>query len=159
MLDYWVERAPMPAVEGLLGFQNYLVYSGDRHRFAETGSRRDAALIRQAFSLLEGMIDRFPGLADGETDVNGGDLVDFFNEGFQQTKTLHAYLSGDGGYQDDEELYDPELEEATIRGEDKTGGTVGQGANGDGARDALRSGDDAEVPSAPAPRQDDDDGC
>lgn len=37
----------------------------------------DAHEAVTAWNLVEEMVRRFPGLLNGETDVNGGDLVDF----------------------------------------------------------------------------------
>lgn len=106
MMGYWVE-----AVEG-----RYDIYAGDRLRVCSSVSLRDAALIRQSLSLLESMADRFPGIINGEDDVNGGDFVDFFNTALEKFKTLKAYLAGEGDYKGDEELYD---EKTDLEGQHK----------------------------------------
>ena len=42
---------------------------------------------KQAGELLRDMVDEFPGLIDGETDVNGGDLVQWLTEELIDYKT------------------------------------------------------------------------
>jgi hypothetical protein len=43
----------------------------------------DAREVVAALNLLEQAVERFPGLANGETPVRGPDLVDLFNECLQ----------------------------------------------------------------------------
>jgi len=42
---------------------------------------------KQAGELLRDMVDEFPGLIDGETNVNGGDLVQWLTEELIDYKT------------------------------------------------------------------------
>lgn len=44
---------------------------------ATATSEQEAKQIVAALNLAEAMPQRFPGLADGETEVDGGDLVEF----------------------------------------------------------------------------------
>ena len=42
---------------------------------------------QQAGELLRELVEEFPGLLDGETDVNGGDLVQWLTEELIQYQT------------------------------------------------------------------------
>lgn len=94
-MDYWIESS---------GETSYTVYGGDRCVVAQCTNMRDAALLVQAIRLLENISDKFPGLLNGEEEVTGSDLVADLTYEFLKAKTLTAYLKGQGGFQNDEEL-------------------------------------------------------
>lgn len=98
MMDYWIEK-------DVNGFK---VLSGDRSLFALTNNMRDAVLIQQAMMLLEGIAGEFPGIVNGEDDVSGGNLVDFFNN--NMGVSLRSYLAGEGGERRKEGYLSKELE-------------------------------------------------
>lgn len=47
-----------------------------------------------ALGLLEQLVAEFPGLVDGETDVNGGDLTDAVTRALADNEELTEYLRG-----------------------------------------------------------------
>lgn len=57
----------------------YAVYDENRVRVAVVDQLDDAEKIAAALNLVEAACLAFPGIEDGETPVNGGDLVDLFN--------------------------------------------------------------------------------
>lgn len=91
-MDYWVEKDK----------GDYIIYAGDRLMVAQSACKRDAVMLVQAMTLLEGIAYEFPGIVNGQDDVGGANLVDFFND--NMGATLRSYLAGRGDYKNDGDI-------------------------------------------------------
>jgi hypothetical protein len=45
-----------------------------------------------ALAILEQLVNAYPGLIDGDTEVNGGDLVEALTQAIGESENLHEYL-------------------------------------------------------------------
>lgn len=79
------------------GHGQWIVTDANGLKVAETTNGRDARVIVDSLSIHERMVSRFPGLWDGEEDVNGGDLVDWitYELSGRNCHTLRAYVEQD----------------------------------------------------------------
>lgn len=70
MMEAWWLDETLP-VTGVIRDENRLEVA--------RGNRRDVKMLIGTYNLVRGMLDAFPGLVDGETEVGGGDLGDWLN--------------------------------------------------------------------------------
>lgn len=53
---------------------------------------REAEAKGDAFAMLQALVNEFPGLVDGDTEVNGADLVDALTHGISDSASLAMIL-------------------------------------------------------------------